>query len=136
MNWLINLIKRHCKNTTIELDGDPYLTRYYIFHNQYIGLFLHHFHRADKDRDLHNHPWKWALSLILIGSYIEQRLTRNLEFKTYFPGDFNLIPGGCFHRIAQIHPGLHTLFLRGPRFKKWGFLRAKDGGVVFEEYKD
>jgi len=131
---MIDFIKKHFRSQTIQFDGDPYLTRYYIFSNRFFGLYLHEFHRADNDRDLHNHPWLFAASFVLIGHYIEQKLTRSLEHRRI--GKFNFISGGCFHRIAKISPNLHTLFLRGPQKagNKWGFLRAKDSEVIFDEF--
>ena len=134
---LIALVKKHCKSKTIHLDGDPYLTRYYIFGNRdtWFALYLHEFHRADKDRDLHNHPWKFALSYILKGEYEEMKLTRGLDSVIHRKGNFNFISGTCFHRIARITPNLYTLFFRGPRNKKWGFLRAHHDSVIFEQFK-
>jgi hypothetical protein len=134
---LITLVKKYCKSKTVHLDGDPYLTRYYIFNTRFFGLYLHHFHRPDADRDLHNHPWLFAISYILRGNYVETKLSRGLEYVSHGRGSFNLISGSCFHRIALITPGLYTLFMRGPRVKKWGFLRAnEDGEVYFEEFKE
>jgi hypothetical protein len=40
-------------------------------------LVLHQFHRGDQERDLHNHPVKFAASLVLAGGYIEFRRTRD-----------------------------------------------------------
>ena len=60
---------------TIETDGDPYLTRILLSRLLPIkrlfgiGVYLHRFHRPDIDQHLHNHPWRWAASLILNGSY-------------------------------------------------------------------
>lgn len=129
---LIKFIKKHCKSRTIHLDGNPYLTRYYIFSNRFFGLFLHHFHRSDFDRDLHNHPWAFAISYILSGGYTEVKLARGFEPAVYNKGNFNFISGSCFHRIAIITPNLYTLFFRGPRNKKWGFLRIDGTSVIFE----
>ena len=131
---MINFIKRHCEFKVIGINGNPYLTRYYITPRWFklFGLFLHEFHRGDNDRDLHNHPWLFALSYILKGHYQEMRLTRSLDIIKRSQGRFNFIPGWCFHRITYITPGLHTLFFVGPRSKKWGFLRAREDHVVFE----
>lgn len=139
---LIKLIQKFCRSKTISLtnpDGtkDPYLTRYYIFQFKSAGLYLHKFHRPDRDRDLHNHPWAFAVSYILKGEYEEKRLTRGLDSVIHRKGTLNIIPGGCFHRIARTTPNLYTLFFRGPRVKKWGFLRADPIAktVYFDEYR-
>lgn len=63
-------------NVTINVEGKPYLTRYTLFSvpGKNGAIFLHHFHSSDKaDGDLHNHPWKWAQSLILKGGYYEKK---------------------------------------------------------------
>lgn len=131
---MIKLIKKLCRSKAITLDGKPYLTRYYIFSNRFFGLYLHEFHSSDGDRDSHNHPWLFAISFILRGWYIEQRLTRGLsdEYQT----SINFIPGYCFHRISDISTGLTTLFFRGPQKGYWGFLRSRaNGQVYFDEFK-
>src|SRR5271167_2887082 len=68
--------------TIPDNNGDPYLTRYYFFgkDRKFCNLYLHHFHRSDMDKGmngyglLHNHPWPFSLSLILVGGYDEERL--------------------------------------------------------------
>src|ERR1700692_2623605 len=58
----------------IETDGSPYLTRIMFPRIFGVRVYLHHFHRPDNDRHLHNHPWKWTKSFVLCGSYTEERL--------------------------------------------------------------
>lgn len=38
------------------------------------NLYLHHMHAPDADPSLHNHPWPWAVSLVLLGGYRELRI--------------------------------------------------------------
>lgn len=135
---MIEFIKRHFASKLIPINGQPYITRYYIFPRELklFGLFLQEFHSSDGDRDLHNHPWWFAVSFILRGSYVELRLNLNLTSVVRKQYHFNFIPGWCFHRITRIEPGLHTLFFVGPRRKQWGFLRARGKNVVFDPEKD
>ncbi|MGN6103684.1 MAG: hypothetical protein ACTHU0_01140, partial [Kofleriaceae bacterium] len=72
---------------TIETDGDPYLTRVLLPRIRIPGVcdfrpMLHRFHRPDVDQHLHNHPWKWAVSLILSGSYVEERFDQVVARRT------------------------------------------------------
>ncbi len=36
-------------------------------------LYLHHMHAPDADECLHDHPWPWGLSFVLLGGYLEER---------------------------------------------------------------
>lgn len=120
-------------NVRIGRKDDDYMTRYYIFNSWLFGIYLHDFHRPDVDTDLHNHPWLFAFSIVLKGWYIEKLLTRNLQLVTH--RWCNFIWGSNFHLIQDAHPELHTLFIRGPRVRKWGFLRAQRGELVFDVFK-
>ena len=64
--------------------GEPYLLRVKIFGYMPgkpswlpISMYLHLFIRPDEERAIHNHPWLWSASLILVGGYTEERLHRN-----------------------------------------------------------
>jgi len=120
--------------------GEPYLERYYLASLDRIGLkgwhaYLHRFVDSDPDRGLHDHPWGYALSLVLTGGYDEHRfakgcsaagqdrtLTRRLR-----PGRINRLRGEDYHRVV-LRGGrpAWTLFMHGPRIKGWGFLRNGD----------
>ena len=121
----------------IETDGSPYLTR--ILSPRIFGyrVFLHHFHRPDIDQHLHNHPWKWAASLILNGSYTEERLegvygTQAITF-TQKVKRFNLLRDTDYHKVLELHGDVWTLFLTGPRIQDWGFL-VEGQHVPWTEY--
>lgn len=113
------------KTYTIEdyVTNEPYLTR--TVFRRVLGLrpLLHKFHRPDNDRALHNHPWKWSLSIILCGSYTEERLDlhtgttdiRRLRF-------FNFLTEHDYHRVSELHGNVWTLFITGPRIQDWGFM--------------
>lgn len=123
-------------------DGDPYLTRWYLWprgprtlDDQATGgehpfaIFLHYFHRGDDDRDQHSHPWKKSISLILKGGYVEERGEQIREFR---PGALNTISSDDFHRVDLLEPehGCWTLFLAGRNVQSWGFRRRGTGEYV------
>ncbi len=91
------------------------------------GMFLHHFHRDDEARELHSHPWKWSVSLILSGGYREERLERgwpSVRERVFRPGNINVLTNDVFHRVEllDVFGGCWTLFVHGPKNKNWGFL--------------
>jgi len=127
--------------------GTPYLSRYYlrgmpwmpdgsypfddagvpradiVWPKIAVSSYLHQVHRGDLERELHNHPWQWAASLILCGGYTEEIrigdsavISRKLR-----SGDVNILTTDTFHRIAEIDGETWTLFLAGRKFKGWGF---------------
>lgn len=121
---------------TIVVDGEKYLTR--ILSPRLFGcrVYLHHFHRPDAGRHLHNHPWKWAASLLLSGSYEEDRVDMpTIEaWRSYLVDGFevlhehkhvrrtNVIHDTDYHRVTRLHGDVWTLFVVGPENKDWGFL--------------
>lgn len=120
--------------------GEKYLTRYYLLggprtkgttnHRWFpFNLFLHCFHLSD-DPPAHNHPWAWARSLILAGSYRETRLLASLPWRswlteTYRPGDINRIDQDTYHFVELQTKEVWTLFLVGRNVQSWGFLTTK-----------
>ncbi len=126
------------------LDGGPYLTR--ILFPRVFGFrpMLHRFHRADGDRALHNHPWKISYSLILRGSYTEERKLDDEEIngtnaprtRTRLVRWFNILRDTDFHRVVELRGDeVWTLFVTGPRVQSWGF--EEDGEFTdWREYID
>lgn len=130
------------RSRTIHRDGQPYLLRFYLTtprvseeqkseDPEQFGIYLHHFYQGDLDEDLHNHPWKWALSFILSGSYIEERMSSAfISYHTHSAGWFNFISHDTFHRVTLGGPSqepVWTLFTVGPRITSWGFKSPKTG---------
>lgn len=118
----------------INSEGKPYLERYYVCTLPFgHRLFIHRFVASDPDRGLHDHPWKWALSFIMLGGYTELNLLERTDGTKVVteverkPGRFNLIFGKDYHRVLVAHKAkkstaVWTLFLHGPRKKGWGFI--------------
>lgn len=118
-------------------DGDAYLSRYLIASVRGIGVYLHKFHRSDQDRELHNHPWKWAFSIILTGGYREERrigesLGANVWARVFRPGAINVIRGDTFHRVDLLDEaaGCWTFFVAGPKTSSWGFWNRHTGAFT------
>ncbi len=107
--------------------GEPYITRVLLPRIPWLNMrpMLHHIHRADHERDLHNHPWTFAFSIVLRGSYDEERLCNHEhgceKVTSRTVRWFNFIRGGDFHRITRLHGDVWTLFVTGPRTQSWGF---------------
>lgn len=127
------LAKRLPSFTIPTPDGNPYLERYYLFgaDRAWGNIFLHHFRSSDMDVApsgtyyLHNHPWPWSFSIILVGGYVEERRRTDdtIEEKTFLPGSINTLSDKDFHRVELIGKDGWSLFFTGWRSKKrsWGF---------------
>ncbi len=122
----------------IEIDGVPYLERYYLGQVFGVTCYLHRFVSSDSERHVHNHPWKRGGSLIICGSYEETNvldlcpwggpsgcITRQIRRRA---GSFHRVNGNTFHQIGQAEAGTWTLFVHGhrPTGKGWGFLERRD----------
>lgn len=143
----------------IEIEGAPYLDRWTLWRSRRLGwaLFLHRFHSGDRERWLHDHPWRWAISLIVWGGYGEERLNRRdigelarhlgekgralrfvrsmrfgalRNYRWLAAPAINVLREQDFHRVTSVAPRpTWTLFLHGPRVRSWGFL-AEDVGSM------
>lgn len=114
-----------------QIDGSLYLRRIYLLPFVYLHLIA----QADADRHLHNHPWKWARSLILTGGYLEQRGASGSRFFGHWrrPWSWVRLNGNTYHRIALVERNTWTLFIAGPRVKSWGFW-VRGMHVDFQRY--
>jgi hypothetical protein len=96
------------------------------------SIYLHHIHRGDEDRQLHNHPWAWSFSLILSGGYLEERRIKNgVVRRTLAPLVIHWIGHDTFHRIDTLgKSGAWTLFVVGPKVSGWGFWDRATGELT------
>lgn len=111
--------------------GYEYLRRYHICTLPILGLrlYLHHFVNSDPV-DLHNHPWRFGGSILLSGTYQEERrwcrIPRQRTIKW-----FNLVNADTFHRVLLYSDGagnplsVWTLFVHTRLLMPWGTLRNK-----------
>lgn len=115
MKFLHNALNRLPKRVIYGLRG-PYLTKYTIanFGKKYIRVYLHCIYH------LHNHPWKWAIVIILRGGYVEERLTGLVGRR---PGSVVVLTHDTWHRIDTLcDKNSWSLFIAGPEKGAWHFL--------------
>lgn len=119
----------------IKLDDKPYLERYHIGTLMGVTFYLHRFVAPDGDRHVHDHPWRYAASVGLVGLYREEWMewldascSSGWRSRNRYIRWFNWIPGYRFHRIAEAVPETWTLFMHTGRVKGWGFLEAVHNG--------
>jgi hypothetical protein len=126
-----------------RVDGELYLTRYYLFLKERskfpFNIFLHKFHKSD-DVVLHDHPWSY-ITVIIKGGYWEwtpifdkkgKKITEKCTWRG--PGNVKLAPANSYHRV-EIDPEIAawTLFIPGAKQREWGFL-VKNTWVQWEQY--
>lgn len=137
--WLLEKITDARPVKRIDGDqGQPYLERAFLFSVFGVTAYLHRFVGDDPDYNLHDHPWGWSFSIVLLGRYIERFLCGPMVMSRHIRW-FNWIPGYRFHRIG-LNPlyrrqRVWTLFVHGPRVKGWGFMELPDttsGTMVYE----
>lgn len=126
--------------------GESYLTRWHVIpKNRVFNIYLHHVQADDPDTHLHDHPWLFNISVVLRGRIAETLLRgeRLLE-----PGSVTARMSRAPHRLALLSDDSVTLFLTGPKIRRWGFytdrgwvdsqhyLEAQgDGRAVNRQYK-
>ena len=131
-------------HVTIAKDGDPYLTRWWLLpfgetryraRRHLPAILLHHIHRPDADRAMHDHPW-WFVSIVLRGGYVERRAAEGFVQAQYrAAGRWAFRRATDLHEIVSVQPGTWTLMIVGPKRREWGFLTA-DGWVRWDVFTD
>jgi hypothetical protein len=117
----------------ISDDGRPYLERYFVARVLGLQIYVHRFVGSDPVRGLHDHPWRWALSLVLAGHYQEE--TRQGIRRVRW---VNTLVGDSFHRVIlpRGQRDVWTLFIhRAGTAKTWGFLRPVHGEPARATYE-
>jgi hypothetical protein len=156
MRALLQWLTSHMSNPRVIYDRNgrsPYLSRWYILGApkmpdgspvfdrigapregavwpiKGVGVYIHRFHQGDDEPELHNHPWRWAVSLILAGGYIEERRDPDDRVRTrkIRPWTINFIRSGDFHRVDLLGEDAWSLFVAGPKFQGWGFWNRHSG---------
>jgi hypothetical protein len=151
VNKLLHWITGFLPCRIIKEGNRPYLERYYLFTVLGTTFYLHRFVSSDPDRGLHDHPWRWAYSIILSGFYFEQtRYAGMAEIRKV--KWFNRLTGDSFHRVvlpmrtewigadksievAYDIPCWTLFFHQSEKSKIWGFLRhAGQLGWLYTPY--
>ncbi|MCY3857395.1 MAG: hypothetical protein OXG25_00615 [Gammaproteobacteria bacterium] len=130
VSWFDHILKK-LSGKRIYLDGNPYLTRYYLIGDgsgRRSELYLHYIQLKDPYRWLHNHPWRWFLSIVVRGHYTQEVLrpsasTRRRRMRVRF---VNLFLGrDRYHAIHDVpKKGVWTLVLVPPKSndtERWGY---------------
>ena len=117
---LLMILTAHMPCKTIEVNGLPYLERYYVnTDTDGVQHWLHRFLRSDSERHLHSHPWS-ATSVILTGWYREQYPEIEVLRKA---GDINRITPETLHRIVSVGVNTWTYMKVQPeRLDHWYFI--------------
>lgn len=111
----------------ISDDGTPYLERYYICTMFGVRFYIHRFIGSDPSDSYHDHPWRWARSIVLSGSYVEETRSGSRLVRW-----FNKLTGDTFHRVVLLpNSECWTLFFHSaPYVKPWGFFKRDQTQVV------
>ena len=129
-SWVDQLLGR-LSGKCITINGEPYLTRYYLVGNglgRGVEIYIHKLHRRDSFRWLHNHPWTWFLSIVLSGYYIQRVIqpnkgTAKTEQRVTWINFFR--KRTRYHAITEVAPGgTWTLVIVPPKTRSatgWGF---------------
>src|SRR3972149_5060141 len=112
----------------------PYLIRWYIIGRRYAKLpfqvLLHKFCQSDDATELHSHPWKWSIAIIIKGGYVEERRERNTKMvssRVFKPISFNVIKQNDYHRVELLGKVSWSIFIAGPRTDTWYFWNRGTG---------
>lgn len=140
-NKLLLRLTQNMPARAIDLDDKHYIERYQVAQFGKVHIYLHRYLGCDGDRQIHDHPWRYALGIPLVGGYAEEVLTaldagNGWRSKMVWrrPWCWNLINARTFHRIAYVEKGTWSLFITFERFKAWGFLSRTDFEVIYSPH--
>jgi hypothetical protein len=112
----------------IELDGAPYMERYWLHRGRGFEVRLHHL-LTDDARDLHDHPWDFV-SLLLTGGYRETTVDGTVE---HWAPIIVPRPARRLHRLELLAGPMWTYVVTGPISRTWGFA-TEHGWVNWRTY--
>ena len=122
---LLHRIANELPLRIIDHEGRPYLRRYYVGTAFGIRCYLHHFVDSDP-AGLHSHPWRFGVSILLYGRYVEETRFGFAEQKW-----INFVNGDKFHRVVVSGRRPWSLFLHSRKVATWGTLKDKG---IFTQY--
>ncbi|MCY3883651.1 MAG: hypothetical protein OXG24_01920 [Gammaproteobacteria bacterium] len=137
LKWLL----RKTSGKTIFVYDQPYLTRYYLIGNgsgKSFEVYVHQMHKVDEFRWLHNHPWRWFLSIVLAGSYWQETLDcRNGRHQREHIRRVNLFRrSDRYHAIRELPSGsAWTLVVVPPKRQayEWGYWDTQNSCHIADE---
>lgn len=117
--------------------GGVYLRRWWLIpRNPVFNIYLHLFLRSDDDRALHDHMYV-NLSVLLSGAYTEHTIRAGgVNRRTVRrAGEIKMRLPWSAHRV-EVAEGAScwTLFVTGPRIRKWGFHCPEAGWVPHDVF--
>lgn len=135
--WLISQSAKRAPDVVIGGHENPYLMRWWLIpRNPFFNIYLHWFLRSDDDRAHHDHPWLNA-SWLLENEYLEHRILAGGIHQKILrkAGDFAFrLSGKIAHRIELQNGPCWTLFITGPRYRRWGFHCENNGWVHWKDF--
>lgn len=128
------------------------IRRWLVPRNRFLNVYLHKVIGDDVDRALHDHPW-WSVSVVLKGKLGEidfdpdwddpydgtpletSSFDRPVRERIFGFGRLRVRPPSYLHRLTLPNKDepAWTLFITGPKIRKWGFLCPK-GWRRWEEF--
>jgi len=100
----------------IGVPDNVYMERLSIIWTPWFSIKLHKIFRADRQEDLHDHPWSF-FSIILHGSYVENT-PDGLKKRTIW----NWKRATDRHSIREVSRSpVWSLVFCGPKIRSWGF---------------
>ena len=124
------------RSRVIGSEGSAYMRRLYVIQTPWFGIMFHRIYRADKQRDLHDHPWNF-LSIVLRGNYVEDV---PCECRDAGCCSTSHCPGTRGQRVRWFNirevsrSPIWTLVFTGRKRRKWGFW--VDGGTRWVLWSD
>jgi len=136
--WLANRARKRGRAKLIRHYGDSYLARFKLHRNWLFGIYLHRFIRHDVDEEHHSHPWWFAITIGLVGCYLEHFLTKvrgvlKVKERVHGPWRVRALGRKSYHRVDRLlDREVWTLFIvfgpsRPDSEKDWYFKHPVTG---------
>lgn len=134
------LLKKIPHKTIVNCERNEYLTRWYLFRKDWLGIFLHRFHRSDEDRALHDHPWAFVTFILWRGyfehtpCYCKDPNCAATTIKRKWPLMICYRPATWRHRVELVDGKVAwTLVFRFRERRIWGFWE-KSGFIPWNKW--
>lgn len=109
-------------------DGAPLLRQFALFGGSKTrhGCYLQSFVNPEEPDLFHRHRWTRMISIVLSGSFSEERYPGNLG-KTHSAPSIYTMDGTVIHRLNGVAPRTWTLFFMFNGLKAWGYYKRPIG---------